>query len=160
MQIAEDEERVETILVATYSKSLCQTLASKPNKERKSMDTLGPIRWSLITIIYFAMAIVGFTLPMICFGYHFGSGMADAWPQFFAAPWLTWATAGFSWDLFITATTLVIWICAESRRLSMRGVGWNLAIVFLVGMSFALSVFLLRREWQIQNIAKSLNTTS
>jgi len=124
------------------------------------MDILGPLRWSPIVIIYSFMAIIGFILPMICFGYHFGSGMADAWPKFFAAPWLTWATAGFSWDLLITATTLVIWICAESRRLSMPGVGWNLAVVFLVGMSFALPVFLLRREWKIQSIAKSLNTTS
>ena len=111
-----------------------------------------------LTVFYGMMAFVGFILPMICFGVHFGNSVdAQAWPRFFAAPWLTWATAGFSWDLMITATTLTVWMSVESRRMGMRGLWWNLAIIFLVGMSFALPVFLLRRERRLNACANREN---
>jgi len=109
-----------------------------------------------LTVFYWVMAVVGFVLPVICFAVHFGNSVdAQAWPQFFAAPWLTWATAGFSWDLIITATTLTVWMSVESRRMGMPGLWWNLAIIFLVGMSFALPVFLLRREWRLNACANA-----
>jgi hypothetical protein len=111
-----------------------------------------------MSVFYGGMAVVGFVLPMICFGFHFGKSVdGQAWPEFFAAPWLTWATAGFSWDLMITATTLGVWMFIESRRMAMRGIGWNLALVFLVGMSFALPVFLMRREWRIHASSKPMD---
>jgi hypothetical protein len=100
-----------------------------------------------VSYLYRVMAIFGFVLPMICFSVHFGTSTDNqAWQRFFAAPWLTWATSGFSWDLMATATTLMIWMTVESKRIAMKGLAWNLAVVFLVGMSFALPVFLLRRE--------------
>jgi hypothetical protein len=125
------------------------------------LDKVSLMGSKAMQVFYVVMAVVGFVLPMICFGFHFGNSVdGQAWSEFFVAPWLTWATAGFSWDLMITATTLAVWMFAESKRMGMRGIAWNLALVFLVGMSFALPVFLLRRERKIRASTKSADYPS
>jgi hypothetical protein len=83
---------------------------------------------------------------MICFGIHFGGNPADGWTQFWAAPFASWVISGFSWDLMITATACTTWMVVESRRLKMGGVIWQVALVFAVGMSCSLPLFLYRRE--------------
>lgn len=96
--------------------------------------------------VYLVLSIIGLLMPMICFGVHFTSRGEQAWSEFFAAPFATWVISGFSWDLMITATTVTIWMQHEARRLKIPGFYWHFALIFLVGICFALPTFLYRRE--------------
>lgn len=100
----------------------------------------------MLRYVYAALSVAGLILPMVCFGIHFTRGGERAWGEFFAAPFATWVISGFSWDLMLTATGCTIWMVSESRRLGMRGLGWHIAGIFLVGICFALPTFLYRRE--------------
>lgn len=105
--------------------------------------------------VYAVVSILGLVMPMICFGIHFTSKGDQAWPEFFAAPFATWVISGFSWDLMLTATACTLWMASESRRLSMRGFAWHFALIFLVGICFALPTFLFRRERHLRRINES-----
>jgi hypothetical protein len=100
----------------------------------------------MLRYVYAALSVVGLILPMVCFGIHFTRAGEQAWGEFFAAPFATWVISGFSWDLMLTATACTIWMATESKRLGMRGFVWHFAVIFLVGICFALPTFLYRRE--------------
>lgn len=96
--------------------------------------------------VYFVLSVIGLIAPMVCFGVHFTSRGDVAWSEFFAAPFANWVISGFSWDLMITATAVTLWMQRESKRLKMPGFFWHFALIFLVGICFALPTFLYRRE--------------
>jgi hypothetical protein len=96
--------------------------------------------------IYLLLSCLGLLMPVWCFGMHFTRRGEAAWPEFFAAPFATWVISGFSWDLILTATACTIWMLAEAKRLSMRGIAWHILLIFAVGICFALPTFLYRRE--------------
>ncbi len=100
----------------------------------------------MLRYVYAALSVAGLILPMVCFGFHFTRGGEQAWGEFFAAPFATWVISGFSWDLMLTATACTIWMASECKRLSIRGFFWHFALIFLVGICFALPTFLYRRE--------------
>jgi hypothetical protein len=100
----------------------------------------------MLRTAYAVLSVAGFIMPMVCFGNHFSRGGQTAWQEFFAAPFATWVISGFSWDLMLTATACTIWMANESKRLSMKGFVWHFAMIFLVGICFALPTFLFRRE--------------
>jgi hypothetical protein len=108
--------------------------------------------------IYIVLFILGTLFPMVCFGKHFGGGSADAWAQFWAAPFASWVISGFSWDLIITASACTTWMIVESRRLKMGGVVWQVLLVFAVGMSCSLPLFLFRRETRLRARQPEQNT--
>jgi hypothetical protein len=101
--------------------------------------------------VYLILSLLGFMMPMICFGIHFTSRGPTAWPEFFAAPFANWVISGFSWDLLITASAATIWMQREAKRLRIPGFHWHFVLIFLVGICFALPTFLYRRE---QYVAK------
>lgn len=125
------------------------SLGVSPNGGRS--DHFGLRRIISMRHVYLFLSFLGFLLPMICFGIHFTSRGDSAWPEFFAAPFATWAISGFSWDLMITATAATFWMQHESRRLEMKGFLWHFALIFLVGICFAFPTFLYRRELRLQN---------
>lgn len=97
-------------------------------------------------IVYGVLSVAGLLLPVWCFGLHFSSRGADAWSEFFSAPFQTWVISGFTWDLLITATAAAIWMRSESTRLKMPGFVGHFLLIFAVGICFALPTFLFRRE--------------
>jgi hypothetical protein len=100
--------------------------------------------------VYLLMFVLGTIFPVVCFSMHFTNGQAGGWPQFWAAPFATWVISGFSWDLILTATTATIWMVSESRRLQMKGILWQILLIFAIGICCSLPLFMLRREGRLQ----------
>ena len=96
--------------------------------------------------VYFILFLLGTLFPLVCFYMHFSGGFPDAWGKFWAAPFASWVISGFSWDLIITATVATIWMVAETKRLGMGGIPMQIILIFAVGMSCSLPLFLFRRE--------------
>jgi Terpene cyclase DEP1 len=61
--------------------------------------------------------------------------------------------AAFGIDVLLSAVVLVVFVFGEARRLRMRGVWLPIVGVVLVGVSFALPLFLYMRERQLERSA-------
>lgn len=96
--------------------------------------------------VYLALAIAGLVLTSVCFGIHFSTRGAAAWPEFWGAPFASWAISGFTWDLLLVATVAMVWMRRESQRLGVPGFWIYFVLTFAVGICFAFPLFLYRRE--------------
>jgi hypothetical protein len=111
---------------------------------------------STLKWLYLALAISGAVLPWLAnvdfireYGSSFDLGMfvrlANANP----------AASSLSRDLAIGATTVVIWIVQESKRLQMRGLPWVLLSCVTVAFAFGAPLFLYLRERRLEELARS-----
>ena len=110
---------------------------------------------STLKWLYLALAISGAVLPWLAnvdfireYGSSFDLGMfvrlANANP----------AASSLSRDLAIGATTVVIWIVQESKRLQMRGLPWVLLSCVTVAFAFGAPLFLYLRERRLEELAR------
>ena len=57
-------------------------------------------------------------------------------------------------DLSIGATAVTIWMVMESRRLSVRGIGWVLLSCLTIAFAFGAPLFLYLRERRLMEMAR------
>jgi len=65
---------------------------------------------------------------------------------FISQPFINRISAGFTFDLLVTATVVIIFIISESKRLDIRKFWISIIAIFSVGVSLGLPLFLYQRE--------------
>ena len=103
--------------------------------------------------LYLILAIIGFVVPYYFFVSFLSAHGFDA-PlfvrQLFASP----GSAFFSADLIVSSVVFAIFVVRESARLSVKRWWLYLAALCLVGLSFALPLFLYARESRVGSAPK------
>jgi len=99
---------------------------------------------SLLRIIYLSLALWGAVVPM-WYLFIWAQNNDASIPALFAAWQTNAATAAQSWELFIAATALTVWIVAETRVRKNWSALWAIPATFLVGVSFGLPLYLFLR---------------
>ena len=101
---------------------------------------------------YLLLAALGFLLPyafLISFLLEFGFDLPLLIRQLFASDISTF----FAVDLIIATIVFWIFLYRESRRLNVRYWGLYVLATLLVGLSFALPLFLYAREPQLERVS-------
>ena len=94
--------------------------------------------------IYLALAVWGAVHPMYWFVTYMRetgtglSGLIDAW-------YVNASTTGLTWDLTIAATTLTVWIVAETCVTRKWSALWAMPATFCIGVSCGLPLYLFLR---------------
>lgn len=100
-------------------------------------------------IFYFALCVLGTLLPLNQFIPWFtkhGLNMSLMMQEIAAAP-----LSAFAWlDVLVSALALIIFVLYEGKRLRMRK-AWMALLGLCVGVSLALPLFLLMREYHLRD---------
>jgi hypothetical protein len=95
-------------------------------------------------IIYLILAIVGFALPysqLIPFLLDHGLNLSLFWSQLFASQ----ISSAFAVDLFTSSLVFWIFVLKEGTKLQMKFLWGYVVVNLIVGLSFALPLFLAMR---------------
>lgn len=110
-----------------------------------------------IKYVYLILCIFGFILPysqIIPLMIEPGFSLELAYDQLFANK----VTTLFAFDLFITATTFVVFALYEGLKIKVKHLWLPFAATFLVGASLGFPLFLYLREINLENKSeKDLN---
>ena len=101
--------------------------------------------------LYLLFCILGFALPYSQFIPFLIEHGLDIW-LFFEQLFANKISAFFGMDLFISSFVLWIFVFSEGSRLKMRMLWIYVASNLVVGVSFALPLFLLMRQRTIEKI--------
>ena len=99
----------------------------------------------VMQIIYLVLAILGFALPysqVIPFIATHGFDLPLFWSQLFANR----ISTGFAFDLFVSSAVFWVFISKEGTRLQMKLLWLYIVGSLVIGLSFALPLFLLMRS--------------
>ena len=103
--------------------------------------------------LYSILCVIGTVLPLSKFGpwlFEHGLAVPLLIHQAFATP-----IAAFAWlDVLVSAVVVLIFVVVEGRRLRMRFLWLPFLAMFTVGVSLALPLFLLMREFALQRQAR------
>lgn len=100
---------------------------------------------SRLATVYAAMAVVGAILPFVFLLPWLHGGDASV-ARFFTLPFANGPASIFSADVLWSATVFMVFAGAEGRRVGVRPIWLAPLMVFLVGLCFALPLFLYLRE--------------
>jgi hypothetical protein len=98
---------------------------------------------------YLALALLGLLLPywqLIPWLVAHGPNLALLFRELFANR----VAAAFGIDVLLSAIVFLAFVLGEGRRLQIRGLWLPIGAVVLVGVSFALPLFLYMRERQLE----------
>ena len=103
--------------------------------------------WSLLTWIYFLLAILGLIVPWY-FNLQFILYGAEPFtvPKFIADGMATPLSSSITTDLFISATAICIWMMVEGKRLKMKYLWAYFICTYLIAIAFTCPLFLFNRE--------------
>ena len=99
--------------------------------------------------LYFLLAVIGFGLPYSQFVPWIAEHHALNMPLFVRDLFANRVSAFFAMDVVVSAVVLIVFICAESRRLGIRLLWLPILSVFIVGVSLGLPLFLYLRQFQL-----------
>jgi hypothetical protein len=99
------------------------------------------------TWLFLIAAVVGFVLPLRYFVRFLLTEDLNV-PLFFHQLFQTDVSAMFAMDVIVSAIALWLFVYVEGRRRRMRGLWIYVVCTMLVGVSFALPLFLFFRERQ------------
>ena len=103
--------------------------------------------------LYLLLAVVGFVLPYSQLVPWIAEHHALNMPLFVRDLFANRVSAFFAMDVVVSAVVLIIFICAEGRRLGMRLLWLPILSVFIVGVSLGLPLFLYLRQLQLDRTA-------
>ena len=112
----------------------------------------------VVQIIYFLLAILGFVLPysqLIPFLTNYGFDILLFWSELF----INRISTDFAFDLLVASVVFWLFVLREGRRLQMRFLWLYIVSNLVIGLSFALPVFLYVRSRQIELVLTSDLTT-
>ena len=104
----------------------------------------------VMQIIYLILAMLGFALPysqLIPFFAHHGFDLSLFWSQLFANR----ISTDFAFDLIVSSLVFGFFVIREGKKRQMQFLWLYIILNWLIGLSFALPVFLLVRLRQIDN---------
>jgi Terpene cyclase DEP1 len=99
--------------------------------------------------LYLGLAVLGLLLPywqFLPWLLVHGANLALLFQELFANR----IAAAFGIDVLLSAVVLLVFVLGEGRRLRMRGLWLPIGGTVLVGVSFALPLFLYMRERQLE----------
>ena len=99
--------------------------------------------------IFLLLAVLGFIAPYYFISRFLFENNFDAL-RLFQQMFLNTGTTAFAADLFISVLAFWIFVFIETSRLGMRNAWLYLAATVLVGLSFALPLFLYFRERRLE----------
>src|SRR5215510_9741710 len=110
-------------------------------------------------LLYLILAVIGFVVPyyfFISFLTAYGLDGKAFVEQLFGAE----VSAFFAVDLLLSCVVFVVYLRREAARYSIERWWVYLAALFVVGLSFALPLFLWARESRLESIARAAKPTS
>jgi hypothetical protein len=108
--------------------------------------------------LYLGLALVGLALPYSqLVPYLLDSGQDVV--GLLLAPFSSRATAVFGFDLAVSAVAFLVWLIAETRRGKVRLSWLPIIVLFAVGLSMALPLFLYLREIQNEHATADPDTS-
>ena len=99
----------------------------------------------VMQIVYLILAILGFALPysqLIPFFAHHGFDLSAFWTQLFTNR----ISTDFAFDVVISSIVFWLFVFREGTKLQMKFLWLYVAANLVIGLSFALPVFLLVRS--------------
>lgn len=103
--------------------------------------------------VYLLLAIIGFILPSI---FVFIESVETGNILLYADPLTTFESmfanrisSIFAIDLLFAVLVFFIWSFYESKKRSMKGIGWIWLLTMLLGLAGGLPLFLYKREQQL-----------
>ena len=108
----------------------------------------------VMQIIYLVLAIFGFVLPysqLIPFFAHHGFDLSLFWSQLFANR----ISTDFAFDLLVSSIVFGIFVFKEGIRLNLKFLWLYIVLNWVVGLSFALPLFLWVRSRQSNKLQTS-----
>lgn len=114
----------------------------------------------LVQIIYFVLAIFGFALPysqLIPFFAHHGFDLSLLWSQLFANR----ISTDFAFDLIVSSLVFGFFVIREGKKRQMQFLWLYIVLNWVIGLSFALPVFLLMRSRSLtSNLSPQVNNST
>ena len=104
----------------------------------------------VMQIIYLILAILGFALPysqLLPFFAHYGFDLSLFWSQLF----VNRISTDFAFDLVVSSLVFGFFVFQEGKKRQMQFLWLYIILNWLIGISFALPVFLLVRSRQMNN---------
>jgi hypothetical protein len=96
--------------------------------------------------LLFTLALIGLAIPWAFnIGYVMDGGSFAPGP-FMAAVGANKLTAAITWDVYLSATVFCVWLLHDAPAAGVRRPWLYVVLVFGVGLSFALPLYLLVRE--------------
>lgn len=108
----------------------------------------------VMQIIYLVLAILGFVLPysqLIPFFAQHGFDLSLFWSQLFTNR----ISTDFAFDLIVSSIVFGFFVFQEGSKRQMKSLWLYIVLNWLVGLSFALPVFLLTRSQQLDKVNPS-----
>lgn len=102
-----------------------------------------------LTLIYFAMAVVGLSATWYYNIHFFAEGGSIAPDQFFGAAFANNLTTAITIDIYISALVFSIWLWFEAKTKRIKWPMLYIVLCFGIGLAFALPLFLGIRELAI-----------
>lgn len=99
--------------------------------------------------LYLGLAVLGLLLPYSQFVPWLLAHGANV-PLLLRELFANRIAAGFALDVIVAALVVIAFVLSESRRVRMRGIWMPIGGVVLVGVSFALPLFLYMRERKLE----------
>jgi site-specific recombinase len=106
--------------------------------------------------IYLIFSIVGFMLPysqLIPFLLDHGLNLSLFWSQLF----VNQISSDFAFDLFVSSVVFWIFVFKEGTRLNLKFLWVYVVVNLIVGLSFALPLFLGMRSRHLKNLKTQLS---
>ena len=110
-------------------------------------------------LLYLILAVIGFVGPYYFFISFLTVHGLDG-KAFLEQLFGTKISAFFAVDLLLSCVAFVIYLRREAARYSIERWWLYLAALLVVGLSFALPLFLWAREWHLESIARAAKPTS
>ena len=98
-----------------------------------------------MSLIYLLLSVAGFALPysqLIPFVAKNGLDLSLFWSQLFA----NWISTDFAFDLIVSSVVFWIFVLREGMRLQMKLLWIYIVLNLVIGLSFALPLFLWMRS--------------
>ena len=104
---------------------------------------------------FLVMTVVGFVVPNIFVVIFLGREGLDVGQYF--GDWVgTLPAAQLTADLVICGATFLVWAAIEGIRIGERRWWWTLPAAYLVGLCFAIPLFLYLRERRLANVSPAI----
>ena len=147
----EKDVKLEAVAVSSKASGIHQEISATPQLALRSESSSR--RW--LQPLFLTLAAAGGIFPWLAnlsfireheasFDLGLFISLANANP----------AAQSLSLDLAIGATSILIWMIVESKRLQMRGLGWVLLSCATIAFAFGAPLFLYLRERRLSELSR------
>jgi hypothetical protein len=104
---------------------------------------------STLTIVYYALAVVGFIATWYYNSQYILNGGGLGPNEFFGAAFANALTTAITLDVYLAALVFSIWVVSDAKRVQVKWPWLYVVLCFAVGLAIAYPLYLARREGTI-----------